>query len=419
MSDFSISKDTSRRANSVSITTVALPVIFLVGILLAQHTLYVETYTTGEKLYRKKNYSDAYGYFSQVFTQSSDKDLRAKSLYMRALCSYKEEKYSRAAQEFEEFVRMFPDHPLVYRAAFWAGDANFNIGNYLASAQDFAVAMLENDARWQMRASKSLENILWGYLPIDYFPTLLDRVDRSLEGFIAVYWLRRLQYDGEYAQALREGQKMLQRVYDAQSKRKLEDEINNIVDYLKNNLVVAVLIPQQGDYAEYGIDVERGVRLAFSGVGKNIDLRILDTGGDPLKTAKQMDKLMQSTTPLCIIGPITSNETVAAGALAGTYKVPLITPSASRDGIAEISPYIFQMIASPVKASAYLARFSSDSMDTFAILAPDDELGHSCAMAFASVIAGEGKTLLGAEFYTRGTVDFSQHLANIKEPILQ
>lgn len=381
--------------------------------------MYVETYSAGDKLYKKGEYSDAYGFFSQVLLQSSDKNLRSKALYMKALCSFKLRKYSRSAQEFEEFIRMFPDHPLIYRAAFWAGDANFEDSIYLASAQDFAIAMLEDNPREQMRASKSLENILWGYLPIEYFPSLLDRVDRSLEGFIAVIWLRRLQNDGEYAKALREGQKMLQRVYDEQSKRQLQDEIEKIVNYLKENLAVAVLVPQQGDFAQFGNDVERGVRLAFSDYSRNIELKVLNTSGDPLTTAKQMDKLMQTTTPLCIIGPITSNETVAAGALAGTYKVPLITPSASRDGIAEISPYIFQLVASPVKSSAYLAEFASDSMDTFAIIAPDDELGHSCATAFASVVARKGKTILSAKFYSVGTVDFSQLLAEIKEPILK
>jgi len=314
---------------------------------------------------------------------------------------------------------MFPDHPPIYRAAYWAGDANVVDSSFLSSAQDFALATLEDNPREQMKASKALENILWGYLPIEYFPPLLDRVDRSLEGFIAVIWLRRLQNDNEYAKALREGQKMLQRVYDTQSKRQLEDEMKKIVNYLKENLIVAVLVPERGDFSQFGTDVANGVRLAFAQSSKNIDIEILDTGGDPLKTAKQMDKLMQSKMPLCIIGPITSNETVAAGALAGTYKVPLITPSASRDGIAEISPYIFQLVASPVKSSAYLAQFASDSMDTFAIVAPDDELGHACALAFASVAAQKKKVILGAKFYSVGTVDFSQLLAEIKEPILQ
>lgn len=403
--------------------TILIFLTLLAGSLCGQHQMYVETYDAAERLYRKAQYGDAYGLFSQVFLQSSDKDLRAKSLYMKALSSFKQKKYSTAASDFEEFIHIFPDHPLIYRAALWAAEAYFNAdtepSGYLNAAQNLAFAMLSDNPKVQLKANNALENILWGYLPEEYFPSLLDRVDRSVEGLVAVWWLRRLQHDGEYAKALREGQKLLQRVYDMQSKRRLQDELGKIESYLAEHLVVAVLVPFGGDFAQFGNDVRRGVEMAFSSSDRSIEVKVLDSGGDPLTTARQMDKLLRSTTPLCIIGPITSNETVAAGALAGTYKVPLITPSASRDGIAEISKYIFQLATSPVKAAAYLAEFAVDTMDSFAILAPDDELGHECAMAFASVVAEHNGTIVGAQFYPEGTADFSSMLAEIKEPILK
>jgi len=392
----------------------------------AQHQVLLESYDAAEKLYGDEQYQRAYGLFSQVFMQSSDQDLRAKALYMKALCSYHTGAYQNAAQEFEDFIRIFPDHPLLHQAAQWAGNAFFLRESYLNSAQYYALAMLSPDPKEQRKIEQTMQNVLWGYLPTEYYPALLDRVDRSLEGYVGYWWLKRLQRDGEYARALREGQKLLQRIYVVQDKRRLEEELGKVESYLSEHLVVAVLVPQAGDFAGYGDDVRRGVELAFGQSSRKIEVRVIDSGGDALTTAREMDKLMRSTTPLCIIGPITSNETVAAGALAGTYRVPLITPSASRDGIAEISPYIFQLIASPVKAATYLAQYAtalvnadSTAIDSVAILAPDNELGRACAMAFATAISDTGRTIVGAKFYATGTVDFSQMLAEIKEPILQ
>ncbi len=384
-----------------------------------QHSALEESFRAAEEFYSRGDYRNAHAMFAQVFVQSADKDLRAKALYMKALSSYKLGDYANAASEFDEFVRIFPDHPLVHRAAIYAGNAHFELGEYLAAAQSFAFAMLSDDPREQRVAAQALEDILWGYLPIEHFPTLLDRVDRSVEGLVGVWWLRRLQHGGEYARALREGQKLLQRVYAHSDKRALQEELVRVEEHLSEHLVVAVLVPQSGDYAKYGEEVLRGVRLAFDAADVGVEVKVVDTGGDPLRTACATDRLLRSTTPLCIIGPVTSDETVAAGTMAGIYRVPLITPTASRDGIAELSPYIFQLVTSPVKASAFLAEFACDSMDTFAILAPDDDLGRACAVAFAKVAEQKQRTIIGAQFYPIGTVDFSQMLSQIKEPILQ
>jgi len=399
------------------LTAIILSIIF--SFAFGQHQVLVGTYDAGEQVFAAGSYSDAHSYFAQVVVQSSDKDLRARAMYMKALSSYKLGDYTNAANEFEEFERIFADHPLAYRAALYAGSLFFFDESYLNCSQQYAFALLSNNPREQRIAQEALENILWGYLPIEHFPALLDRVDRSVEGIIGALWLRRFQYDGDYARALREGQKLLQRIYEAQDKRKIQEELSKVEDYLKKNLIVAVIVPQTGDYARYGREILNGVNLAFGSLPQDVELKILDSGGDPLTTAKVVDELLRKTIPLCIIGPITSNETVAAGAIAGTYKVPLITPSASRNGIAELSPYVFQLVASPVKASAYLASFACDSMDTFAILAPDDELGRGCAMAFARLVAENEKHLLGAQFYPQGNIDFSEMLNIIKEPVLQ
>ena len=400
-------------------TIIIAAAFVFIGVCFAQHQLLVGTYKAGEKVFADGNYRDAHSYFNQIATESADKDLRAKAMYMRALSSYKLGEYENAASEFVEFEKIFPDHPLVHRAGIYAGNSYFFTKNYLNSAQQFAFALLSDDVREQRIAEDALKKLLWGYLPIEHFPSLLDRVDRSVEAIVGEMWLKRLQNDGEYARALREGQKLLQRVYESHDKKKLQQELTKVENYLKEHLVVAVLVPQSGDYARYGKDVLAGIRLAFSESGEDVELKVLDSGGDPLTTAEAVDNLLKQTMPLCIIGPITSNEAVAAGAIAGTYKVPLITPSASRDGIAELSPYVFQLVASPVKASAFLANFACDSMDTFAILAPDDKLGHSCAMAFAKVVARKNRFLLNAQFYRLGDVDFSEPLTKIREPIVR
>lgn len=412
------------RRNLSNMVAPLLIALSIISISFAQHKVLLEAYESGEKLYTNSQYEQARELFSKVFSQSSDMDLRAKALYMKALCSYKMKLYDSAVREFEDFVNIFRDHDLVFKARMWSADAHFEMGDYLNAAQDFANAMISPDSRLSKTASEALENTLWGYLPIDLFPTLLDRVDRSVEGFVGRFWLKRLIHDGEYARAFREGQKLLNRIYDIESRNRIQEELALVDKYLREHLVVAVLVPREGEFAQFGEEVYRGVELAFANSGKRIDLQVLNSGGDALKTAKEMDKLLRSSNPLCIMGPITSNETVAAGALAGTYKVPLITPTASRDGIAEISPYIFQLIASPVKASAYLAKMimseiSPDSMDTFAILAPEDDLGRACALAFIQEVTNAGGTIIGAKFFRQGTVDFSKLLAEIKEPILQ
>ena len=400
-------------------------VVFVLIIIVCSHAQYSvlkDTYRLAEKYYSQGSYKDALPLFSQVFIQSSDKDLRAKAIYMKALCEYKLGDYSPAAVDFSDFMKMFPDHPLYFRAALYLGNCYYKLGSYLKSAQAYGIALLSRDARERHQAAKSFNDLLWGYLPTESFPALLDVVDHSLEGMVGVWWLRRLQHDGEHARALREGRKLLQRLYTPEDKSMLQEELTKVENYLKKHLVVALLVPQSGDYESYGRQVINGAKLAFSKQGiTSVELKVIDSGGEPLRAAIAINDLLKTTTPLCIIGPITSDETAATGVIAGTYKVPLITPTASKDGIAELSPYVFQLLASPVKSSYYIGKFaaSQPENDTFAILAPDDELGHNCAEAFSKAIIEAGKKIIAYKFYPTNTFDFSPFLAQIKEPILK
>ncbi len=399
---------------------VYMIILLLMSLLFAQHKVHVQSYKQGEKYYQNAQYRDALALFSQVFNKSGDRDLRAKAIYMKAISEYKLREYERSASDFADFIKIFSDHPLIYRASIYLGNCKYYSGNYFQSAQAYSFAVLSQNSREKHIAKRALSDLLNGYLPTNLFPSLLDLVQHSVEGIVAVAWLERLQFDADYAVALREGKKLLQRGYSNEDKRKLRLELDKIENYLKRNLVVAILVPQFGEFKKYGTEIFNGVSLAFSEYSRSsIKLKVIDTGGDALSAAIAMNDLLRSTTPLCIIGPIRSNETAATGAISGTFKVPLITPTASQNGIAELSPYVFQLMVSPENSSALLGAIEGEGMDTFTILAPDDELGRRCAIAFEKSVKQKGGIILAYEFYDQNTMDFSHILRDMKEPILR
>lgn len=397
-----------------------LLLIALSNIILAQNSI-KESIKQAEKLFDKKNYHSAYDLYSEIALNALQADQRAQALYMMALCSYNEKEYDRAITEFLNFIKSYPDHPLIPKAALYLANLYYLVNDYINSAIYFSLAMRSKNTTERNQAKEELEKLLWGYIQIEDFPLLLQKADSWSEGLIAYYWIKRLEYHKEYAYALREGRKLMQRIFRAEEKNKIKQLLDKIEQQLKERIVILAIVPQSGEFADFGKDVLRGIQLAFSQMAKNekIELSIIDSGSDVLSAARAIKDFLTKNTPLCIIGPVTSDEVVSVGMVASAYNIPLLTPTASKDGIAELSPYIFQLVASPVKASKHLALFAADSFDTFSILAPDDPLGHACADAFIEGIREKNKELMSVVFYKEKTMDFTETISKLKEPFLK
>jgi branched-chain amino acid transport system substrate-binding protein len=186
---------------------------------------------------------------------------------------------------------------------------------------------------------------------------------------------------------------------------------------------VGVLAPLSGEYAVYGKSLISGVELALSRDPSDdikIELAVKDTRGEPAQAAELCNRLIEEDEVVCVIGPLRSESVERAAVVAELSKTPLITPTASKEGLAALGDFVFQLSSSPRRKVWALAEFAvrEQGLTDFAMLVPAGEGEESEASGFKAAVEELGGRIIATEQYPPDTRDFSPYLKGIKHVLL-
>ena len=151
--------------------------------------------------------------------------------------------------------------------------------------------------------------------------------------------------------------------------------------------------------------------------GEQVALVFKDSGGIPVRAVKAAQSLIEEHGVIAIIGALTSAETLPIAALAGPHKVPLIAPTASEDGLASLSPFVFQVNATPGAQGRRIADYAVRELGlrTLASLASRDSYGERIANEFSARAEELGSEVIVQTWYEPGTTDYKGQLKRIRD----
>ncbi len=154
--------------------------------------------------------------------------------------------------------------------------------------------------------------------------------------------------------------------------------------------VLGVMLPLSGQYAHFGEESLRGVRLALSllGDGRQITLRVEDTGGESSRCEAAYQQLVADGAEM-VLGPLLASCTrVLAPHVLGDTPVMSMT---ARMQVATRSPYLFVHSLSLPAQARFMAQDAWQRGDRRMVLvSADDDLSHREAEAFARYFQAEG-----------------------------
>jgi branched-chain amino acid transport system substrate-binding protein len=192
----------------------------------------------------------------------------------------------------------------------------------------------------------------------------------------------------------------------------------------KNRCAIGLLAPLSGDDADAGKRVSQGFRLAIDKYNSRHPFRIdvipCDTRGSLSETVRKTSQLLDRDRVPVIVGPMLSpTATVAAGMLIGRDAV-MLTPTATDDGIAELSPTVFQMNITLGVLARKLARYALNNLNIreFATVAPHNAYGISMAAIFKDEVMKNGGSVFDEEFIEEGGNDFTAQFVNLRRKLL-
>lgn len=181
-----------------------------------------------------------------------------------------------------------------------------------------------------------------------------------------------------------------------------------------------------GSAAEYGISMNDAVKMAVADIneaggidGKEVEIVERDIASDEAQAAQAAMSLATEENVSVIIGPALTGTLQAAIPSSNEYKVPMISPSATDDGVLQdddgnVHPYVYRTSFTNSFQGGALAQFANDSLGaTKAVIFGDNSSDYAQGLTKTFEDAFDGE-IVSIENFTADQSDFNATLTNIK-----
>jgi branched-chain amino acid transport system substrate-binding protein len=176
----------------------------------------------------------------------------------------------------------------------------------------------------------------------------------------------------------------------------------------------SAVLPLTGQHEIYGQAVRKGVELGYEhlkadkSLGYQIDLNIVDSGGDPA-TAKELLGQEINAGALAVIGGVMSIEAIQMVEVADRYDRVLISPSASTPQLTGISKNFYRVFPSDSREGTTMGNFASQKLklQNVVILAKIDTYAQGIVEVFQAEFERNGGEVLDVIEYPPGAADFT------------
>jgi len=147
-----------------------------------------------------------------------------------------------------------------------------------------------------------------------------------------------------------------------------------------------------------------------------VQIIIEDTGKDPEKTIDALNKFGSDPSVVSVIGPVFSAELVNSAGAADFHKMPVISPTATVNFIAEKNPFVFQLNPTYDIRGRLMAKYAADklSMKKFIVLS-EDTYGKLYADGFADEIRNRSDSVLLTKYYKKDQWDLGNEAGELRK----
>lgn len=191
-------------------------------------------------------------------------------------------------------------------------------------------------------------------------------------------------------------------------------------------IIIGMVAPMTGDLADFGKQVERGIRMAMDEInakgginGRMFELKICDDQCNPQQAAACAQKMVNDPEIFAVIGHICSSCTLAGGPIYDAGGLTAMTVNSSNPKITEQGwKHMFRSTPTDTQQGAAMVDFVTKQLGLtkIAMIYSNDDYGMGLAESAKSQMAAAGATLVAEEkFITGQDKDFSAQLTKIAQ----
>jgi len=388
-------------------------------------------FQAGLDAFRSGRYSDA----ALIFGEIADGDVRGPrstgALIMAAKAAYRAGDIVAASTRATDLLDRFPSSTYCDDALYVLALCEFRRGHYDIAVSRLTGVISDYPGSPTVDSSRKLfSEIVSSRLPLSELKRLARvRLPSGLHTIASVSLARALSRRDEDSLAVAILDGLLSDPDAARSRTDilaLRDEIAS-----GEKIGVGVLLPLMRDQPRSEVgrlasELLDGIRYALeqynSGARpeKQLRLEVRDSGRDTAIASEVIRSMAGMGWIRAVVGPLFSDVFSAASARANSLRLPIISPTATADHLAENGPYIFQANPDYSTRGRAAARYAVEHlrMSSFAILGSDDPVGRAHAEAFRQEAERLGATVYSTVLFPAAAEDLREQFLKIRRAIM-
>ena len=379
-----------------------------------------DNFLLGTKQYAQNDFKEAYLSFQKVIEEPVHNQRTTASLIMSAKSLFQ-------LHSFRESIRLLKDFLDTYPLSNYAEDAHYTLAlnyyrlNRYSDAASELLVVLESgrERKTFLRAQRIFENDASEFLTAQEIKDLLyfSKTDRSKK--LLTLHLAEIEFDqGLYTESMAHAREVLAGKEDPLSAQRARSLLVRLQSGTSVKLGVILPLMQKVDGAsrekklayeildgvKYAVD-EYNLKNSKQGVTVVIDVR--DSEKDPLVAAREIQPWLDDKEFIGIVGPIFSYEVSPVAGIANSRKIPLISPTATDNGIAAVGDYIFQANPDYTTRGKAMAQYAvlKLGLKNLAVVAPSFQPSGAIADSFVQESIRLGARIISDKRYLKGATD--------------
>jgi branched-chain amino acid transport system substrate-binding protein len=375
------------------------------------------------KNYREADYYRALIGFRKLLRDFPEHQRITAALLMQAKCYYWLQNYNEAIQSLKILLENFEHSTYLDNAQYLLGNCYYRQGQFWPAADEFRQVVQTTDVPALADLARDCLRVL---IAAELSHTQLVKLYQSLPDDPLSPWIlletaRRDLAAGRREEAATAAEQILSLFPDSEAVVEAEEIRKIVLEQPPQEMIIGVVCPLSGQYAQYGDELRNGVMLAIEDhntrSATEVRLEVRDTRDDAVTALQVTKSLIDELGALAIVGPLLNATAIGAGAISDCRGVPLIIPTASEGGIAAIGQYVFQRGVAARVLAQKMAAYAVDELGLrqFALLAPSDDYGSAAADGFSKEVKERGAEILTTAWYHVGTTDFKEQLLVIRQ----
>ena len=339
-----------------------------------------------------------------------------------------------AQRLFERLDRLYPDSPHLVDASWLRAELARDAGRRFDEADalvTFYGIAPEDDVR-RNRVRDRLRDLLEVELSTDEIERLQNAHPRSFIGSTAAWLVAQRRYEegedpGRVAERLQEFLREYPQSRFAEDARALLARLSETHGIrqpagLDVGLAdrIGLLAPLSGREAALGQAMFDGALLAIEEHNRamldSLKLVAFDTRSDEVVAVQAARRLIEQENVIAIVGALLSPTTVAVATLCQEREVPLVSPTATKETISDIGPYVFQTNLTKAVETAMVARAGVQALQRtrYGVLYPDDEQGLQLAEQFGREVVRWGGRVVVQRSFDPTATDFRDVMRELR-----